>query len=145
MKFRIAIRIMFSYSNSNRTIPSNTLYATNWSSLLKCCPYYTRRKLWMTLTNSTREWGFVLFYLHLSSCRTRFILRILSLYINVIFRNSSSSFNYGSSFPWLCSSLGANVVLRGYGYYKPFICRALRWRHSCSVSMRGFCCRQRHA
>merc|ERR1712136_513477 len=80
-----------------------------------------------------REWGFVLFYLHLSSCRTRFILRILSLYINVIFRNSSSSFNYGSSFPWLCSSLGTNVVLRGYGYYKPFICRALRWRHSCSV------------
>lgn len=103
-----------------------------------------RRKLRMTITNTTRKRSLTILRLHLPTYRARYILRVIQLHTHMISRRSNSIPNYSNSIYRVCTTLRANIILRCNSNYKSTLSNPICRKGSCSMSMRRFCSRQRH-
>lgn len=126
-------------SNHYRPNISNTLFPPYRFSFYFMCSYYTRCKLWMTSTKFTRKWGFLIFYLSISSHRPRYLLRILPTYSCMKYWNYNIYCYNSRCFSWLCSSMRTNKILGSNCYYKFNIRHSIYWSPISRMNVRRIC------
>lgn len=144
MKLWLAPGPMLSHPDPYRIIPGHALHFRHCNRLFIRRPYLPRCKLWLTYSQHTRKRRIILFHLYLPSHCTWTLLRLPPIQRNLKHRRSPSAPGYRHGLRWLCPTMRANVLLRGNGHYQPNICRPLRRRYPCSVSLRRLFRRQRH-
>merc|ERR1719193_444648 len=85
------------------------------------------------------EWSQIFFHLSISSCRTWTVLWFLLFhtYLNDWGSNFISSNSYG--FFRICITLRSNILLRGDGNHKSFLCYPLYRGRPGSMNMRRIC------
>ena len=84
MKLWITLRNLPSSTNCNRTILSNTLLPKHSHSIRQSKTYLSRRKLWMTPTNTPRKWSIAILRMYLSTHRPKYILWAVQLHTHLI-------------------------------------------------------------
>ena len=137
MKFWLSSRYMLSSSNRNRTIFSDTLHSKRRFSILKSSSHLPRRKLWVTPTNSPRQWRFLFLYLLIWTHRTRNLLRIILIYAHLISWGNYSISHHSNSFSRIRTSLGTNIILRGHCNHQPNVCNSICRNRPSTMNLRG--------
>jgi len=143
MKLWITFRNLFSSTNCNRITISNTLLPKHRYSIQQSKTHLSRRKLWMTTTNTTCKWGLTILCLHLFTHRSKLILWIIQLYTHMVSRGSNPISNYSNSIYRICPTLRTNIVLRCNCYYKSTIRNSICRKRGSSMSM-GWVRSRRH-
>jgi hypothetical protein len=125
MKLWITTRNLSSSTNYNRAIPSHTLLTKHRRRIRYSKTHLSRRKLWMTTTNTPRKRSLSILRMHLPAHCTKRILRIIQLHAYTISRCSSPIPNYSNSLFRIRTTMRTNIILRGNQNYKPIISNPL--------------------
>ena len=142
MKLWLSPRHLLNFTDSNRPIPSNTLYTWHNNSILLCNPHLPRRKLWLNYPIYTRKRGINIFYLPIYACRTRPILWIIYLPRNMKHRSNPPICDNSHSIHRLCFTMRTNIILRGNSYYQPPFSNSIYWHKPSRMNLGRILSRQ---
>lgn len=145
MELWLSTRCLPNYSNYHRLILSYTLHFRYNNSIFISNTYLSRRKLRLTNSIYTRKRSLNIFYLLVSSCRTRDILRIIYIYRNMKHWSYLTICSNSHSIHRLCSPMRANILLRSNSNYKPPFSNPLHRNHPSRMNLRGFLSRQSYS
>jgi hypothetical protein len=144
VKLWVTFGPLFRATTSNRYFPCDTLYCRCEPGFLQCCSYLPGCKLWVVNSDIARQWGIIFFHLHLRSCRAGFVLWVIPFGSHLNGGCSPIIPSHGYRVYRVRVTLGSDVFLGRYSYYKSFISGSLFRDDFGKLSMGRVCCRQPH-
>ena len=141
MELWLLARTLSSRPNPDRPFSSHTLHFRYRNSLLLRRPHLPRRQLRLTYPEHTCQRCIFLLHLHLSSHRTRLVLRLLLVQRNMKHWGDPPPPDHNNSLRGLRPSLRTNIILRCNRHHKSSLCSSLHRQLSSPVNLRGLLCR----
>uniref|UniRef100_A0A8C3YPR6 Uncharacterized protein n=1 Tax=Catagonus wagneri TaxID=51154 RepID=A0A8C3YPR6_9CETA len=137
MKLWISSSNLPSTTNPNRPILSHTLYIRHNYRLLISNPYLPRHKLRMNNPLLTCKRNIHILHLPFHPRRPRTVLRILFIPRDMKHRSYSPTNSNSNCLYRICTTMRANIFLRGNSHYKPFISNPIYWHRPSRMNLRG--------
>merc|ERR1712183_444020 len=136
VKFWIIVGPVPHATDSHRTFFSYALLRGYFPGFLQGKSHVTRCKLWLAIASTSCKWGQIFFYLSISPCRARLVLRFIFFCAHVNSGGSYPASHHGYCIFRICFTLGTDIFLGGYGHHQSIFSSSFYWGGSCSMNVR---------